>query len=68
MVGKTDLESILYENSLVLILKWEDSHWTEDQKYIWYQNIFRHPSLIHQNQSEELINDPSQIILYLLVP
>ena len=47
---------------LVLLLKWEDLHWTKAQTYPWYHNLLVHPSSIYQLCLEQLINDPSQII------
>ena len=53
---------------LVLLLKWEDSHRKNSQKYPWHQNRFGHPSSINQHRSEHLLNDSSQILFSLLVP
>ena len=47
---------------LVMLLKCEDSLWRKAQKYLWHHNLFGHPSSLHQHRSEQLLNDPSQII------
>ena len=53
---------------LFLLLKWEDSHYTKAQKYPWHHNIFGNPSSLHQHRSEQLLNNPSQLLFSTLVP
>ena len=68
LVGKTYLESMLDESKFGAATEWEDLYWKQAQKYPWRHHIFGHPSSLHQHQSEQLINHPPQILLYLLVP
>ena len=53
---------------LVLLLKWEDSHWKKFHRYLWNHKFFRHLSSFRKHCPEQLLNYTSQIMLSLLVP
>ena len=66
-LGKQILIPCWMKVVLVLLLEWEDLHWTKDQKYPWRHNLFGHPYSLHKHWLEQILSHPSQLILPLLV-
>ena len=68
MVGKIDLESMLDESGFNAATEMGGLSLYKVPEVSLVSYLFGHPSSLHQNLLEQLLKNPYQILLFLLIP